>query len=645
MGKPFRQIASYIWCFCTILVIPDALQAAVGYNAVAVSGSVGTQLGYGPALGAGFDFGGLGTPVINNSGQVAFIAGISGPDVSFDNLGVWEYSNGAISLLASKGFNGPGPNVGDGVDFMSFGFVGVVSINISPFPLIDDAGDIAFSATITGSGISPTNNSGIWTNVGGSLAPVARIGPQGPGPNVGSGVYFSEINTPAFSISGKVAFSALLHGVTGARDADGIWTTADGVLAPAARRGTTGPAPGPGIEFVDFETFAPAINSNGKVAGHGDITSDGLRYDVIWTSSKQSVVTVASSGSMGPGPNLEPGITFNGFYPEPTINSLGAVAFRAYVRGNGIDSTNNIGIWTNAGGPLAAVAQIGSDSRGPKLSAGIQFATLGAPLLDSAGDVAFPAAITGPGVTSSNNQGIWTNRGGALTLIARTGSGGPGPNVGTGVNFSSFIAEAQNAQGNIVFSATLTGAGVTSNNDTGLWEWANGKLNEIVREGDLFEVDPRSANADLRTVSSISFMPYGGENGFPAAFNDHGVLAFQLGFTDGSSGVFTAQMRMPGDLNLDGQVTSADLNALLVAMTDLNAYKARYHLSESDLLAIADIDHDYNPLTGAGGVTNADLQALIGLLKQGGAGSAAVPEPAKFILFAVGALAIWWRRN
>ena len=64
----------------------------------------------------------------------------------------------------------------------------------------------------------------------------------------------------------------------------------------------------------------------------------------------------------------------------------------------------------------------------------------------------------------------------------------------------------------------------------------------IVREGDLFDVDP-TAGVDLRTISNFeTFKTYftGVEDGRPMIFNDRGMLAFKLVFTDGTSGIFTA---------------------------------------------------------------------------------------------------------
>jgi len=62
-----------------------------------------------------------------------------------------------------------------------------------------------------------------------------------------------------------------------------------------------------------------------------------------------------------------------------------------------------------------------------------------------------------------------------------------------------------------------------------------------------------------------------------------------------------------GDLNRDGERSSADIAALMSALTDLARYQSQRQLSDSDLGAIADADHD-------GEVDSADVQGLICLL-------------------------------
>ena len=84
---------------------------------------------------------------------------------------------------------------------------------------------------------------------------------------------------------------------------------------------------------------------------------------------------------------------------------------------------------------------------------------------------------------------------------------------------------------------------------------------------------------------------------------------------------------LPGDFNRDGHVNAADILAMLSALSDLNAYKTTKGLTDPNLLVIGN-------LNGSGALTNADLSALIGLLRSGGGSLATVSKPASIWLLA-----------
>ncbi len=66
-----------------------------------------------------------------------------------------------------------------------------------------------------------------------------------------------------------------------------------------------------------------------------------------------------------------------------------------------------------------------------------------------------------------------------------------------------------------------------------------------------------------------------------------------------------------GDFDLNGERIVLDIPAMLTALTDLNLYKSAHQLDAAGLLAVGDVNAD-------GKVNNADMQALLNALHPGG---------------------------
>jgi Dockerin type I domain/PEP-CTERM motif len=112
----------------------------------------------------------------------------------------------------------------------------------------------------------------------------------------------------------------------------------------------------------------------------------------------------------------------------------------------------------------------------------------------------------------------------------------------------------------------------------------------------------------------------------PALSNSLSWDTTQL-YTTGVLSVTNASL-LPGDFNRDGHVDASDIPAMLIALTDLNHFQTVNGFSAAELLAIGDIDGD-------GQLTNADVQALLTRLKSGGGSIDSVPEPTSLVLLAL----------
>jgi hypothetical protein len=127
------------------------------------------------------------------------------------------------------------------------------------------------------------------------------------------------------------------------------------------------------------------------------------------------------------------------------------------------------------------------------------------------------------------------------------------------------------------------------------------------------------------TVTGISWAPgqtfilrWLGENN---TGQDDGLAIDNLSFS------FSAVVQhVAGDFNFDGHVDAADILAAEKALANWSKFETDNSLSLADATTIGDVNGD-------GKVTNADLQALLVKLKSGGGSVAsAVPEPAAAVL-------------
>jgi hypothetical protein len=145
------------------------------------------------APGTGNTFIDFHQPTLNDSGQTAFIADVGGSSSS--NEGIWLESNGVLELVVREGQAAPGTN--SGVVF-SFNIATQPKLTISPV-VLNDRGQLAFKANLTGTGVDASNDVGIWaTNLDGTLTLIAREG-DSIDVDDGAGVDFRTITSLDFA--------------------------------------------------------------------------------------------------------------------------------------------------------------------------------------------------------------------------------------------------------------------------------------------------------------------------------------------------------------------------------------------------------------------------------------------------------------
>jgi hypothetical protein len=147
-----------------------------------------------------------------------------------------------------------------------------------------------------------------------------------------------------------------------------------------------------------------------------------------------------------------------------------------------LSGSENTGVWSEAGGALSLLARTGQPAPGTEASfAGFPVIEVPAAPLIRAGRSAFAATLVGPGVINTfNSDGIWSDRSGTLQLVVRAADPVPGLPE---ARFAEAHLAAFNAQGRTLIASRLGGAGVTASNDESLWSDRSGAFTPVAREG------------------------------------------------------------------------------------------------------------------------------------------------------------------
>jgi hypothetical protein len=156
---------------------------------------------------------------------------------------------------------------------------------------------------------------------------------------------------------------------------------------------------------------------------------------------------------------------FVGTYIQPSLSAVGS------------------GIWMGSHGQLQRVLKDGDllpDSD-------LRLLTVSGVLLNDAGELALGLVATN--AAGMLHSGLWAGTPGALHLVALQGE--PVPGLDPEVTFGSLGTINQLEQnGHLAFPARITGPGVTSNNDQTLWLGTLVDPRLLLREGDTVEIEP-----------------------------------------------------------------------------------------------------------------------------------------------------------
>jgi hypothetical protein len=288
-------------------------------------------------------------PALNGSGEVAFAAGVDGGHATAALL-AWK--EGRLSALAESGAKAPGVAGGAFFDFSS--------------PAINDAGDVAFLATVRR---GHETVDAIYRRGKDGLTKVVAAGDPAPG-----GGAFSGLGAPAINNKGVVAFAAV---VEQGQTPGGIYATGPAGLRRLVGAGDA--APGGGMYTRLSEHVG--LDDSGRVAFLTMLGETASRSAIV-VAGEGGASRVAALGTPAPG-----GGSFASFGEAPSLAADGRIAFIAAVQGG----PGTTGAWLTGPNGVERVASTGDTlADGRRISYFPIAPSVGA---GPGGRVAFPAGV------------------------------------------------------------------------------------------------------------------------------------------------------------------------------------------------------------------------------------------------------------
>jgi hypothetical protein len=501
-----------------------------GLRTVALSGTSAPGAGSGVTYRTLYDADNqtTATPVVNGSGQVAFIPQLSSFATQngfnqYDNA-VYSEGGGSLALIARTRAQSPGT----ARNILYGSFVGNLHLN--------DSGAVTYLSFLTG---LTSIDEGIFSNRSGTNSLIARYSQQALG--YPSGVTYISLFEPAFNNSGNIAFGAYPT-VNGPQfNPPGAYYADVGGSGMQLIARTGDPAPGiPGTNYGTIGSGEILLNNAGELffaAGVGDTNTFGF-----WSKKPGAPATLIIRDG-DPAPGL-PGLTcpsFSYWAPGGTDSFL----FHGTLQGPLVTANNNDAMFYLVNGQLHLLAREGQQAFG--LSTGVVFGDPSpsvTPLeaflagrTNAKGDVLFRSQVRGPQVVDGvNDSGLWEgNAASGFHLVAQRGT-----SIGASPGGSMDIIQdtALNDLGQIAYLAGF-------NNPLGYYTAImatnlNGNLIEIARTGQQIDVD-NGPGVDLRTIASFcdhrDFFN-NDENIFSMGSSGH--IVFRVQFTDGSDAILTS---------------------------------------------------------------------------------------------------------
>jgi len=278
-------------------------------------------------------------------------------------------------------------------------------------PLISANGHVGFSALFAGPLMWSGTNRAMYVAAPGA-GPVLTARQNGQVAGQASGVTWANFNAPVLTPTGQLVFMGFMQG-------PGVSSSSDGVLYSSAGQILAREGGSFGVDGLTLRSFSsPTINGEtvGFMAMLMDANSSATRGGVF-TATAAGVQLIARTGqadvSLNAGASMQ-------LFGQPTLSSGGKIAFLSTLSGSGIAAgLTDIALWAADSSGLRQVARTGSSIPG---SPEVLFNAIDQPAMANSGHVVFTAQLRGSGVASNNNSGIFAfHPDTGLITVARTG--------------------------------------------------------------------------------------------------------------------------------------------------------------------------------------------------------------------------------
>lgn len=326
-----------------------------------------------------------------------------------------------IRTVSFSGQHAPGTSADE--RFMSFSSA-----------VINSTGHVSFFARVLGDDVYNSNQFGVWSEGGGSLQLIARDGMIAPGARDGATFQlYGYFLGPFLTANGQTTFLARLRApqfqpeISTLSDT-GIWTADKQGLRLAVREGE---ASAPGSVLISG-LGGPLASADGSLIYEtlflSNETATPIGESGLWTFRGGVNSPLALVGERPPG--TPEGVSFRGFINSSgfenvySINKSGHIVFRAFITGPDVTDRSSVGYWTDRNGDLTLVMRGGEPV--PGLTTETVLSNLGNPVMNAAGQVAFHAFLTGGGVGANQDEALFIEENGTVTLLAREGMQAPG---------------------------------------------------------------------------------------------------------------------------------------------------------------------------------------------------------------------------